>query len=133
MRMESVESPLAAGAAAAPIAAPSRAPDEGLDAFAAESATEGSVPGRESWRWRALVVRIVIAAACVAVGAGAAFGFLRSSSRAARPAILTIETDPSGLDVTIDGVNRGRTPLTLTLPPRTYDAVVGTGDGKRVV
>ncbi len=133
MRMESVESPLAAGAAAGPIAAPSRAPDEGLEAFAAESATEGSVPGRQRRRRRARVVRSGVAAACVAVGAGASFGFLRNSSRAARPAMLTIETDPSGLDVTIDGVSRGRTPLTLTLPPRTYEAVVGTGEGKRVV
>ena len=133
MRMESVELPVVAGSAAAPIAAPSRAPDDGLGAFAAETPTEAAVAGRARERWRALVVRIGVAAACVAVGAAASFGYLRFSSRAARPAVLTIETDPSGLDVTIDGVSRGRTPLSLTLPPRTYEAVVGNGDGKRIV
>jgi len=133
VRMESVELPVVAVAAAAPIAAPSRAPDEGLEAFAAEMATEASVARRQGWRGRALAVRIGVAALCVAVGAAVSFGYLRFSSRAARPAVLTIETDPSGLDVTIDGVSRGRTPLTLTLPPRSYEAVVGSGDGKRIV
>lgn len=107
--------------------------DDGLEAFAAESATATLVAEERSRPWPRLVLRLGVAAACVAVGAGAAFAYARITSSAARSAVLTIETNPSGLDVTIDGANRGRTPLTLTLPPRTYEAVVGSGADKRVV
>jgi hypothetical protein len=68
----------------------------------------------------------------IAIGAGAAVAYQKWSSRT-RPAQLTIETVPSGLEISIDGQSRGLTPLTLTLPPRAYDAVVGSGTDQRVI
>lgn len=52
--------------------------------------------------------------------------------QAARPdASLTVESDPPGAAVRLDGQPRGRTPLVLTLTPGTYAVAVGEGGDAR--
>ena len=107
-------------------------PEDGLNAFAAEK-----VRPAKSTRWsapqaRPLIKGAAIAVIGIAVGAGAAVAYQQWSTRT-RSAQLTIETVPSGLEVSVDGKSRGLTPLTLTLPPRAYDAVVGSGNDQRVI
>jgi hypothetical protein len=111
---------------------PAPKPEDGLDAFAAEK-----VPPAKSTRWsapraRPLIKGAAIAGIGIAVGAGAAAAYQKWSTRT-RSAQLTIETVPSGLEVSLDGKSRGLTPLTLTLPARAYDAVVGSGNDQRVI
>jgi hypothetical protein len=109
-------------------------PKDGLNAFAAET-----MPAAKPIKWprvrmRPSVMRgAAVALVGIAVGAGAAAAYQKWISSAKRPASLTIETVPSGLDVSIDGASRGRTPLTLTLPPRTYEAVIGSDGARRVM
>ena len=46
---------------------------------------------------------------------------------------LSVETVPAGLDVLIAGKNLGRTPLTLSLAPGTYDMQLGLAEGARTI
>jgi PEGA domain len=129
--------PLEAATATVAVTGPTEnptAPDsgDGLNAFAAEK-----VPPAKTNRWspakaRPLMNGAAVAVIGIAIGAGAAVAYQKWSSRT-RPAQLTIETVPSGLEISIDGQSRGLTPLTLTLPPRAYDAVVGSGTDQRVI
>jgi hypothetical protein len=125
--------PLETASLTAPIVnPPSNNPEDGLDAFAAEA-----VPPAKAVEWsrvqaRPLVIGAAIAAVALAAGAGAAVAYEKWLGRT-RSAVLTIETVPSGLEVSIDGQARGMTPLTLTLPPRAYEAIVGSGTDQRVV
>jgi hypothetical protein len=129
-----IEPPLEAAGVTRPIGKASpKNPKDGLDAFAAET-----VPLAKAVEWsrrqaRQLIIGSAIAAVGIAAGASATVAYQRWFARTARLASLTIETLPSGLGVSIDGTSRGRTPLTLTLPPRAYEAVVGSGNDQRIV
>jgi hypothetical protein len=121
------------GITAPPGKAPSTHPENGLDAFAAET-----VPIATAVEWsrrhaRPLITGGAIAALGIALGAAGTVAYQKRFANTPRPASLTIETVPSGLEVSIDGANRGRTPLMLTLPPRDYEAVVGSGNDRRIV
>ena len=85
--------------------------DEALDAFPTESGEKKKSPSK-------LVSMALIgsAIACVvAIVAGASWWNARA--RAATPATgsLTVESDPAGAEVVVDGSPRGRTPLTIAL------------------
>jgi hypothetical protein len=50
-----------------------------------------------------------------------------------RPGLLTVQTQPAGAAVVIDGTARGVTPLTLSLPPGTHKMTVGGSGDERAV
>lgn len=119
--------------AAAPIAdEPLTDRPDGLDAFAAETPAANTTEASRFHARRRSFVIVAIAVAGIAAGAVGVVAYQQRFARS-RSAILTIETVPSGLDVTIDGENRGVTPLTLALPPRAYEAVVGSGSDRRII
>jgi len=107
-------------------------PADGLDAFAAEKERPAKPSSLSKRQARPLFNRGAIAVLGIAVGVSGAVAFQKWSTRT-RSAQLTIETVPSGLEVTIDGKSRGLTPLSLTLPPRAYEAIVGSGSDQRVI
>jgi hypothetical protein len=104
---------------------------DGLDAFGSE---EGSVPAVTSPSGRAhlWVAGLVVVVLGAALGVAATKEYQRRYGAAA-PSHLTVETNPAGLEVTIDGTVRGRTPLAMALAPGTYEVVIGSGAGQRVV
>jgi hypothetical protein len=108
-------------------------PEDGLSAFDAEFKPGLTERARIHANLRPSIIGVSIAAAGLVAGATGAVVIQKLFGAAPRSASLTIETVPSGLEVSIDGANRGRTPLTLTLPPRAYEAVVGSGSNRRVV
>lgn len=127
-------SPLEPVTAATPAGmARSKSSRDGLDAFAAEARPPARIIEWPRLNSRHLFAGAAIAAIGLAAGAGGVLAYQRWFAPATGSASLTIESAPSGLDVSIDGTNRGRTPLTLTLPPRTYEAVVGSGSDARVI
>jgi hypothetical protein len=72
--------------------------------------------------------------AIVALGfATAAAGAWIYRQRMAAPSTgsLTIQTNPAGLAIALDGKAAGVTPLTLTLPPASYAVQVGDGSQRR--
>jgi hypothetical protein len=127
-------------------------PSEGLDAFGSEalpslaagrfapvlvttptrppSATQ-SESARVMWmrvlQWSAVIV--VTAAIAVA----AVIGYQRRFSASATVGNLTVQTNPTNLEVLIAGKSVGRTPLTLPLPAGTYDVEVGAPGQRRVI
>jgi len=126
-------SPLEPVTAGAPGMARSKSPRDGLDAFAAEARPSARIIKWPRLKARHLLVGAGVGAIAIAIGAGGVLSYQKWLAPATRSASLTIETTPSGLEVSIDGTMRGRTPLTMTLPPRTYDAVVGSGGDARVI
>jgi hypothetical protein len=50
-----------------------------------------------------------------------------------RPGLLTVQTQPAGAAVVIDGTPRGVTPLTLSLTPGAHQMTVGGSGDERVV
>jgi len=85
--------------------------DEALNTFPTES--PDAKPGRSKF---ASIALIGGAAVCVAVAIGTAFWWNAHPSAAA-PATgaLTVESEPAGAQVFIDGSSRGKTPLTIAL------------------
>ena len=66
----------------------------------------------------------------VAVGRMALSGV---STPEMRPGVLTVETQPPGAAVTVDGTVRGVTPVTLSLNPGAHSMTVGGNGDERVV
>src|SRR5581483_11054738 len=85
----------------------------------ATAATPASTPARSAARsTRSLV--LVVSALVVAAAAitAALYGMMRPKASPApvvAPATLSIASNPSDADVTIDGVMRGKTPLKISL------------------
>jgi hypothetical protein len=125
-----VEAPDDCGSTRAPRSADSA---DGLNAFAAEGAPDDRAHERIRALFRPVITGAAIAVVGIAIGAAAAVLYQKRFSSVPGPASLTIETVPSGLEVTIDGATRGRTPLTLSLPPRAYEAVIGSGTNRRTL
>ena len=115
----------------------------------ARSATGDSMPGRRPpveettlvlpWHRRAWKPLTGAALLLLLVGAGAFFSLRSGPSRtrpasppaAPAPAVLTIETDPPGALILVDGKEAGRSPLTLdTLGPGEH-TVSATLEGRR--
>ncbi len=81
------------------------------------------------------IAAVVALLAATTVGLYAARG--RLSRTAAAPAIatgtVTVTTDPPGVDVQIDGVARGKSPLTLALAPGAHTLIVaGNGQSRTI-
>lgn len=69
----------------------------------------------------------------VAVAAAAMWATKRSERARAAVSQLTVESTPAGLEVAIAGEKKGRTPLTLELPPGDYAVQIGSGARQRVL
>jgi hypothetical protein len=85
--------------------------DAALDTFPTES------PEKNTWRSRLASMALIGGATVgVAVAIGAAF-WLNAHPSAAAPATgsLTVESEPSGARVFVDGSSRGMTPITIAL------------------
>jgi hypothetical protein len=126
--------------APAPASSPSAAV-EGIDAFVSESAlavaprphpvsgapSDASTPSRHA---AAAVKWIAVILATAGATAAILWRYPLLSSPVA-PASLTIETNPSGLQVEIGGKPMGVTPLTVALDEGQYPVVVSASDGRR--
>ena len=69
--------------------------------------------------------------AIVAIGAVGAMGMSRWQGVSASAASLTIHTQPAGASVTIDGADRGATPLTLQIAPGSHRVTIRSGEQQR--
>ncbi len=114
----------------------------GLDAFGSESSamvapasTALAAPRKaragfpifdKTWRMAALIVLLAAAFATLAYQ-------LRNRPLpwAARTGSITFDTVPSGLDVFVGQNSIGRSPVTVALPPGTYDVRLGSGPQAR--
>ena len=76
--------------------------------------------------WIAAILAVIVAQAGLIT-----YVIRRSSAVPSGPGRLVVETNPSGAAVRIDGVNRGVTPLTLTLPSGEYLTEVSLGSSRR--
>jgi hypothetical protein len=93
-----------------------------------------------AWVMRPALKRHVLLWGALLIGIAAA-GLYRSSRPGASPveasALATgtaaISSRPEGLQVAIDGVARGATPLELTLAPGAHQLTIGTGSTPRVL
>jgi hypothetical protein len=118
---------------------------DGLDAFGSESEpevalaavdgdrqpnldSERDMPPRVRGGLKWVLLFLVIAGA---TGAGTWEYQRRLASPA--PGSLSIQTTTPGLEVTIAGTSRGRTPLTLSLAPGVYKVQIGAGARERSI
>lgn len=127
-------------------AAPAHAPADGLDSFGSESepkpvpkvriAPPPSSPRTPfkmpKWlptaaKWTAV---IVVTAAVAVTGV---FLYQKRFVAASTSGTVTVETAPSGLDVTLAGKSLGKTPLTTTLAVGAYELQVGSQPNVRTV
>jgi hypothetical protein len=148
-----------AGQAGPPAAAPAEAmaanlsiPADGLDAFGSEAAPvpgarvvvarvpapvpvsmpvharpgSGRAPGIAPW---AMWLGVILLSSTAAVAG--VFGYQRWFRPVVTTGTVTIETTPAGLDVVIPGIPPGKTPLTTTLVPGTYDIQVGSAESAK--
>ena len=74
---------------------------------------------------------VILLSAGVAVAG--VFGYQRRFARPATTGTVTLETTPAGLEVVIAGRSLGKTPLTSSLAPGTYDVQVGTAPHARTI
>jgi hypothetical protein len=121
--------------------APFAAQPEGIDAFASEealaagdlseleeTAARSDPPAaRRAGALAAWAVGIVI----VAAAAGAGIWAYQRTPAAPLPASLTVQTTPSGLQVSIAGKPAGTTPMTVSLPAGEYRVALAAADGRR--
>jgi serine/threonine protein kinase len=76
-----------------------------------------AVPEKPRRRWTALGVAAAAALAVVAGGGYAARDYLaQPQTTLATSGTLVVNTTPPGVDAFVDGLSRGKTPLTLSLP-----------------
>jgi len=92
-------------------------------------------PARE-WKAFLLPAAIVVGVGVVAslsVLAVRRFPMQPSAASQPQPGRLTIETRPGNLEVTIDGDNRGKTPVTISLAPGAHTVTIHGSVDDRVV
>jgi hypothetical protein len=76
-----------------------------------------------------LIVVLLSAAAAVA----GVIGYQRRFANLSAAGSVTIETTPAGLDVVVGGKSLGKTPLTTSLAPGSYEVQVGTAPDLRTL
>ena len=117
---------------------------EGLDAFGSETdpaprpvVAAQPVPHPKvplSWAWAPTAGKWI---AVILLSAGAAmagmFGYQRRFANRVTSGTVTLETTPSGLDVSLAGKSLGKTPLTTTLSPGSYDLKISSDSNARTV
>ena len=133
----------ASATAAGAIGVSPAAPAEGLDAFGSEVdpvadphavVTSATAPKASASVWAPVAAKwlaVILLSAGVAVAG--VFGYQRRFARPATTGTVTLETTPSGLDVAMAGKSLGKTPLTTSLAPGTYDVQVGTAPYARTI
>ena len=107
---------------------------EGLDAFGSEAEPDSGdrglepAPARDEFTgdWAPGAAKWLVV---VLLSAGVAVALMnlyqRQFARAATTGTVTLETTPSALDVVMAGKSLGKTPLTTSLAPGTYDMQIG--------
>ena len=114
---------------------------EGLEAFGSETApivesapspaAKAAVPASKA-RWTRAAVWAAVAVV-VAGTAGGGYAYQRRFLSAPATGMLTVETNPSDLEVVIGGKVFGRTPLTVPLRVGAYDIQVAAGGQQRTI
>jgi len=84
-------------------------------------------------RRRPLFGRGVVAVLVVCAAALAGVAVYSTASNVEQMGSLRVESDPNGAMVTIDGRDRGATPLVVTLPVGRHAATVRVGDRRRTL
>jgi PEGA domain-containing protein len=126
--------------------APAQAPADGLDAFGSESDPTPAPKVRiappppsprtpiKTPKWlpaAAMWAAVVVVTAAVAIAG--VFLYQKRFAVVATSGTITMETTPSGLDVTLAGKSLGKTPLTTTLAPGAYELQIGSAPNLRTV
>jgi len=121
---------------AGPIGVSPAAPAEGLDAFGSEVdpvadphavVTPAPVRTQSVARWAPAAAKwLAVILLSAGVGVAGVFGYQRRFARSATTGMVTLETTPSGLDIVMAGKSLGKTPLTTSLPPGSYDVLIGS-------
>ena len=117
--------------------APSPAPDDSLDAFFAETGPhrtpdqhEPASHPRRLWLYASVIGLVALAGAA----AGGFYLLKQAAAVSAAPsAAVTIESDPSGAEVSSAGVAKGKTPLTLSVAPGEHTFEVIHADRRKQV
>jgi len=118
---------------------------EGLDAFGSEAepapqpvaAAPPPIVGERkapSLAWLPTAAKwtaVVLVSAAVALAS--MFEYQRRFAPRVTTGTVTLETSPSGLDVAVAGKSLGKTPLTTSLAPGTYELQVGAEPTRRLV
>jgi hypothetical protein len=117
----------AAAAAAAPMFGSASAPAKAESEPALQ--LKRRIPYWNS-QWRN---KIAIAAAVLVAVATAGVFAVRSYARVPPTGVLVVNTNPDGVTVSIDGKQRGSTPLTLELPPGDHKLELVSGDQTRTI
>jgi len=126
------------------VSAPAQAPADGLDAFGSEAEPAPKVriappppspkPPMKMPSWLPAAAKwfaVVVVTASVAVAG--VFLYQKRFAARATSGTITVETTPSGLDVSLAGKPLGKTPLTRALAAGTYDFQVGAPPNVRTV
>jgi hypothetical protein len=118
---------------------------DGLDAFGSESAPVPAVPVHGSGRstgFKAPVSTVLVATTAkwglvillsAAVAAAAVLEYQRRIAGPGATGSLSLDTAPAGVEIVIAGKTVGRTPMTLSLAPGTYDVQLGSGESARTI
>jgi hypothetical protein len=114
-------------AAAKPAAPPE---DDVLNGFGSETQPSGSTGRPPRKMWLAVVIGCIGGLALIVAGTTVAAwrGLIRLPSRSTT---VNIESTPSGAEVFLAGVSKGRAPLSFTVAPGEYDVEV-VSEGERV-
>ena len=91
---------------------------DAIEGFKSESDLAAAIRRQKYLRWGGAALGVVVLSTSAVIG-------LRGG---ASNASLQIQSKPAGIQVSINGQVRGRTPLALSLAPGTYDVVLGEGD-----
>jgi hypothetical protein len=125
---------------------PAHAPADALDAFGSESDPTPAPKVRiappppsprtpfETPKWLPIAAKwtaVVLASAAIAVAS--VFLYQKRFALATTSGTVTVETSPSGLEVTLGGKSLGKTPLTTTLAAGAYELQVGSEPTVRTV
>jgi hypothetical protein len=121
-------------------------PADGLDAFGSETAPKAEIPPTlvepakpksvaASPGVQTMVVAKWLAVILLSAGVAVAglIGYQRRFPRTPPTGNVTIETTPAGLDVVMAGKSVGKTPLTTSLAPGSYEVQVGTAPDARTL
>jgi hypothetical protein len=113
-------------------------PAKGLDAFPSEAAPVVPIhvdapgaPAGSGFTWTSFATIAVVILVTAALAVAAVFAVQSRIKGTATTGTVTIETNPAGLDLAVDGKPVGKTPLTTVLAAGPHDLQVGTAANLR--